>query len=134
MKGTVNKNLRRVIAIAVALSAVALLFVYYHFDPSGDMAGKWFPKCIVKTLTGWQCPSCGVQRALHALMHGEVGRSLSYNWFLAFSLLYLAGMWIGELTRNRYPSIRRFFWGEKGGILYVAVYVGWFIMRNILGI
>lgn len=42
--------------------------------------------CIFRTLTGWQCPGCGITRACLSLLKGEIRTSFSYNPFL-----YIAG-------------------------------------------
>ena len=38
--------------------------------------------CIFRTLTGWQCPGCGITRACLSLLKGEIRTSFSYNPFL----------------------------------------------------
>lgn len=42
----------------------------------------WLPPCIFHRVTGLHCPGCGNTRALHALLHGDVAASLSYNLLL----------------------------------------------------
>ncbi|HEV7588813.1 MAG TPA: DUF2752 domain-containing protein [Longimicrobium sp.] len=37
------------------------------------------PLCPVKWLTGQDCPTCGVTRALFALLHGSVGEAAALN-------------------------------------------------------
>jgi len=37
------------------------------------------PLCPVKWLTGKDCPTCGVTRALFALLHGNVGEAAALN-------------------------------------------------------
>lgn len=37
------------------------------------------PLCPVKWLTGRDCPTCGVTRALFALLHGNVGEAAALN-------------------------------------------------------
>jgi len=37
------------------------------------------PLCPVKWLTGRDCPTCGVTRALHALMHGHPAEAAALN-------------------------------------------------------
>lgn len=122
------------IIIGICLLMIPILYAYYRLDPAGEEMGRWFPKCPLKVLTGWQCPSCGIQRSLHSLLHGDILASLRHNWFILFSLCYLAGMWIGKQLRDRHPAIYKFFWGERGGWMYVAVYCLWFLIRNLLGI
>ena len=38
--------------------------LYYFFNPSVE---RFFPSCPFYTATGWQCPGCGSQRAIHEL-------------------------------------------------------------------
>ena len=59
---------RRLLAAAAMLALVAAVAVYFALDP----ARHPFPRCMFLTLTGWQCPGCGSQRALHALLHGDI--------------------------------------------------------------
>ena len=47
--------------------------LYYAVDPSHDV---WLPRCPFHALTGWDCPACGGQRALHSLLHGRFGEAL----------------------------------------------------------
>lgn len=74
---------------AVALVAVAVLCVcYYSVDPSSGPA----PRCMLKLISGYDCPGCGTQRALHALLHGRVAEAWGYNPALFFAVP-LAGMY-----------------------------------------
>lgn len=36
--------------------------------------------CYFKTWTGWDCPSCGMSRSLHALTHGQWLRAVHFHW------------------------------------------------------
>lgn len=47
------------------------------FDPYAP--GSVLPPCLFHALTGLYCPGCGVTRALHALLHGQVGLALRMN-------------------------------------------------------
>jgi hypothetical protein len=64
--------------------------------------------CIFRTLTGWQCPGCGITRACLSLLKGEIRTSFSYNPFL-----YIAGPCIiylivrGDLNYIKRDTYRR---------------------------
>lgn len=58
------------------------------FSTPGKSA--WLPPCIFYKLTGIYCPGCGNTRALHALLHGELLRSLHNNLLLIPAILLLA--------------------------------------------
>lgn len=36
--------------------------------------------CLFQIAAGWECPGCGMLRALAALGSGEVRAAISYNW------------------------------------------------------
>jgi len=45
-----------------------------------DPRTAWFaPRCPFRLVTGLFCPGCGTGRALHALVHGELGAALRLN-------------------------------------------------------
>ena len=46
-------------------------------------------KCLLKTLTGYDCPFCGTQRACDALFHGDISGFWHYNPFLVIMSPYL---------------------------------------------
>jgi len=77
------------IAAVVVSASVAVL---YGVDPTRHAIT---PPCPYLTLTGLACPGCGLTRAVHFLLHGEVGRAFAFNpWafvsgpaLLAFILL-----------------------------------------------
>lgn len=73
---------------AAAVLAVAGLAALVVFDPS---ATGFFPPCLFRALTGWQCPGCGSARALHALLHGDVAAAWRANP-LAVATLPLIGI------------------------------------------
>lgn len=56
--------------------------VVYHWNP--ETAG-FFPVCPFRALTGYYCPGCGMTRALHQLMHGNIMVALNHNLLLVLS-------------------------------------------------
>ncbi len=114
------------------LAIAAVIVLYYQFSPEA----RWFPQCPVKLLTGLSCPGCGVQRALHALLHGNVAQALSYNYFFVLSIPYLALACLAALLRkiDRGEKIASILDGRVLAWIYVAAFIVWFIVRNILKI
>lgn len=62
-------------AVAAILSA-ALVVALYAVDPTRHMLT---PPCPYLTLTGLACPGCGLTRAVHFLLHGDVSLAFAYN-------------------------------------------------------
>lgn len=92
------------IAVASVSIAIALFFVlvyYYSHDPAEDGA----PQCLFRRLTGFDCPGCGSQRALHALLHGEIGMAWRFNPFVFFAVPVIVFYTCAEAVRRRRPRL-----------------------------
>ncbi len=126
-----KKRILTIIVLSVVV--ILLLWLYGSVDPESQEWGRFFPKCPVKLLTGLQCPSCGIQRATFALLHGDIPGALRQNWFIPFSLAYLAALILTKYLCKPFSTLQTFFWGRRGCTLYISLYIIWFILRNILG-
>lgn len=113
--------------LAVAAGAAALV---YFVDPA---AGAWFyPRCPLLTLTGLECPGCGSTRAVHRLLHGELGAALALNPLLAVYLPILGYGLADRLSvvfRGRGLAPLRL--GAVPILALAAVVVGFGIVRNL---
>ena len=76
------------------LLAVGVVVGLYFLDPVKYVL---MPKCPFKMLTGLSCPGCGIQRAIHALLHGDVAGAVKYNFFLVYSGPYAMAFVVGLL-------------------------------------
>ena len=68
------KHKKASLIILIAVCAGCLLFVYGRFAPG---SGFPFPRCIFFQLTGYRCPGCGLQRALHSMLNLDLSRPSS---------------------------------------------------------
>ena len=83
------------VGVGVAVAAGATLL--YAFDPA--IVG-FFPRCPSSLITGLQCAGCGSQRALHALLHGDLAGAWVLNPLLVVAIPYLL---VGFLTERLAP-------------------------------
>jgi hypothetical protein len=115
-------------AALVALVGVALLV---RFNPAEH---SFFPRCLFFTMSGWECPGCGGQRALHHLLHGQLGLALKHNALLLLLLplgVWQVTRWIWEQrTGQRLPSL---FQNHRWAWLLVVVVIGFAVLRNVPG-
>lgn len=121
---------RRVIfTLIVILSGVVL----YWLDPAQYV---FMPKCIFRMLTGWDCPGCGLQRAVHALLHGRFWEAVQYNYFLLLGIPYvLAVMYMEWFTSGeKHLRLRRVLYHRYVLYAYVMLYLAWWVLRNVLGV
>ena len=117
------------IGLAVAVMAAA---VYFVFDPSET--GNLFPRCVFYTLTGFKCAGCGTQRALHALLHGDIATALRYNAFLPVAMLVVGGYLLAEARRTAWPRFHMALNNRWAALAIVAAIVAWWLLRNLFGL
>jgi hypothetical protein len=63
--------------------------------------------CIIKNLTGHNCPGCGMTRAISSASHGHFTQALRYNKLVVIVLPLLAYEWLKALTKatRRYRAL-----------------------------
>ena len=97
----------------------------------------WFwPKCPVKLLTGLSCPGCGIQRFVHAFIHGQFRTAIHYNYYLLYALPFLLLNVVAYyLPESRMRSRMKDMLESKPSLyFYIFSFVLWFVIRNIFDI
>ena len=93
-----------------------------------------YPQCPLRTLTGYDCPGCGLTRSVFALMHADVGRAIDHN-VLVLVLVPLALLGFARWTANRLgyrtPNVPRF--RPWMSVVAGVVVFGFLIVRNLPG-
>ena len=113
---------------AVAVTAL-LGALYFFFDPS---LSRWAPKCYFYAITGWECPGCGSQRMLHALLHGDLAGAWRYNAFLLCMLPALALMLFTAATRLRLPKLYAVINSVPVILTVACSMLAWGVVRNFI--
>lgn len=114
----------------IASLLFALLCIFYYF--ANPTQYSIMPKCPVKLMTSLDCPGCGFQRALHALLHGRVVEAIHYNLFLIAAIPLTLAWWIinkyvyNKRIPQKYLHINSFII-----YFYICCYFAWFVIRNI---
>ena len=122
---------RRWLLLAGAVIGVGILAVlYFTFDPSKD---GFFPKCIVYRLTGFKCAGCGSQRAIHALLHGDVMGALRNNAVLPIAIIVVALYFWSDFRREKAPRLFNALNSGTAAIIAFVSIVVWTVARNIFG-
>ena len=105
----------------------------YNLNPTQ----YWFmPKCPFKLITGLNCPGCGIQRAIYALMHGEIKEAIHYNYYLLYSGPYAASfllVWL--LPQNSFRGKLKSIIENKHVVdFYIVTFLMWLVIRNIFNL
>lgn len=116
---------------AWGLAGLALV-AYFLFDPATNAI---FPKCPFYVLTGLKCPGCGSQRALHALLHLQIGRAFRENPLLVVSLPYLLTalfFFFKKEKDEKWQAVDDLLFRGKAVWVVLVVVVAFWLLRNLL--
>lgn len=121
------------ILISCIVFFITAIVWYYNVNPE---TFAYSPRCVWKLLTGTQCPACGVQRAMHAFLHGEFYKALHYNYFFIISIPFFICVLIAQIFKNKQwgEKLNRFFHNRYVLWSYIILFFAWWIVRNILNI
>lgn len=120
---------RRSFIIGGILLIMVAVSVYFYFDPESCV---FFPKCPWLSLTGSMCPGCGSQRAIHALLHGDIAAAWRYNALLLLFIPYIIVLIIAELRRSEAPRFYSKVTSPLAIVVCGAVILAWWILRNVM--
>ncbi len=121
---------RWALLVAVTLMFGAAAVWLYRQGPGLD---GMTPGCMFRNVTGLLCPGCGMTRATHALMHGEVGAAIRFNpvGIVLFPVALAASGWEAVAWARGKPSPVRLMPGPRIACFLAAVVVGFWILRNL---
>ncbi len=91
---------RRQVAGALGCGcALAAAAVYVAInDPSSP--GVHLPACPLYATTGLWCPGCGMTRATHALLRGDIAAAFGFNLFFPLFVGGIVIAWLAWLRRS----------------------------------
>lgn len=125
-----KRRLAQFSSIGIGVLCLAIFFLHRWIEAL--VYWKHFPTCIFYQATGYLCPACGNTRAVLALMHGQILRSIGYNpmiFILSIVLLCLYGELICFAIGKSQHILPR-----SNALLFltIGVVVGYDIIRNFI--
>lgn len=66
-------------ACAAGTAAVTLAGLGFVAAVDPNSSTSPYPTCLLKSLTGLDCPGCGGTRAMHSLLHGDLAGAADHN-------------------------------------------------------
>jgi len=123
-----NKSVKRV---WLSVTLLILGYIFYAFNP---YASNLFPKCPFYVTTGYKCPGCGSQRAMHSLLNFDIIQALKENPLLVAAIPYVFLGLLLEYSnfefKNRETWRNKLFGIKAIWIVFTTILLFWFI-RNI---
>lgn len=109
-------------------TAAIALVIYGLFDP----AEGYFPRCIIKTITGYDCPGCGSQRAIHALLNGDIIAAWHHNALMMLTIPFVALLVTTRLYATRLPRLFTALRSTVAAYTITIIVLAWWIGRNLI--
>jgi hypothetical protein len=116
------------LVLALGSLVVLVLALLFLFDPARH---AFYPVCLFKKTTGYDCPGCGGLRSVHQLLRGDIWQAFQLNAMVVVALpLFAVGALIrGVIVARGVPRRARGFW--VGAWLLVAGIVVFGVLRNL---
>ena len=110
---------------------VAVAFLFYFFDPADEALA---PKCPSLLITGYECPGCGSQRAIHDLLHLRIGNAFAHNLLVPIAIPYIIlGVYFQYFGgKEKYPKVERMFFGKWAAMAILVIVIVYWILRNVI--
>lgn len=117
--------------ITVIIAIVAGISILYFLNPENTI---WMPKCPFYLLTGYQCPGCGIQRAVHQLLHLNLHKAFEYNMFVFILAPYILSLIIVTWfdPKEKLKKLKNICYSSTTIYIYLVLMVVWWIIRNII--
>lgn len=118
-------------ALLASLPLLILMLGAYWLRNS--CGAEWWPGCLFRKLTGFECPGCGMTRAAHALLNGRIAEAFAFNpvgMILLPVALIAIGLEVIGWVREK-PQPIRILTGRWGSSIAALVLITWWIGRNL---
>lgn len=123
-------SLKKAVFFSSILSVIIIaIYMLKNYHPEESAL---FPRCPSKYITGFDCPGCGLQRAIHSLLNGNLSNAFNYNqlFFILIPYGIAVGIfeWIPVLKNHPY---RRVLINKVLVLTILCVIVIFTIYRNL---
>lgn len=90
--------------------------------------------CPLYQFTHLQCPYCGVQRALLAVLQGEWLQAWQFNPFFWVTLPYLLLLVLGSMQVAHIQQTKLYRWAHHNATIfgYAIIALLWGVVRNMI--
>jgi len=116
----------------LGLFIIALIVVLKTKNPAEE---NYFPKCPFLSVTGYKCPGCGSQRAMHNLLNFKFFAAAKENLLLVLFIPYLIIGVIFDNLRQYNASLLK--WHKilfgRNAVTIILIVIGLFwLLRNLI--
>lgn len=119
----------KIYKVCIFFVITVIIILLYKYDPSVS-DDSLYPGSLFRTLTGFYCPGCGMTRALHEILHGNVKSALALNPLLIIFLPYFIYLFLNICIFSNRIVIHQNL-SKKNLWTLVIIFLFYGILRNI---
>jgi hypothetical protein len=121
--------MKKILNTGLLIGFTALAVFFFLLDPARH---EIFPRCIFNSLTGYYCPGCGSQRAIHSLLHLDFAGVVSYNFMFIPALLLIFYHYLHPVFNRLFGwKLPNVFYFRNTPLVILGVILLFWILRNI---
>lgn len=126
-----HHNLIWILATIAVIALMAVVVVIYRNH--NPLESNLFPKCGFYVMTGYKCPGCGGQRAVHYLLNGEFRESFRQNPMFHIGALYVFVVLVlkSPLMYPKHMRLLNALTGIHACMIWFVGIVAFWILRNV---
>ena len=121
--------MKRILNIGLLIGFTGLAVLFFVLDPAKH---NLFPRCLFNSITGYYCPGCGSQRAVHSLLHLDIAGVVSQNFLFIPAFMLILYHYTYPLLNGKFkwklPNI--FYFKNTPWIIFGVVIIFW-VLRNL---
>lgn len=123
---------KKIVVFGLVISLfVFFVIIYGMLNPENSHI---FPKCPFRILTGYECPGCGSQRAIHFLLNLKIDSAIQANALLVLSIPYILLLFFAEMLKLKsrfYMRLYNILFSTKAIWTVLVIIVIWWFARNL---
>ncbi|QIG90292.1 DUF2752 domain-containing protein [Chryseobacterium sp. POL2] len=107
----------------------SVILAYYFIDPK---VSSWTLMCPFKSVTSYDCPGCGSQRAFHEVLHGNLDKAFILNPLFVIAIPFFVQFLVFQIgdLKMKYLKCYQIIFGFKSILVYLVILILFFIVRN----
>jgi hypothetical protein len=123
--------MKNIYKAGLSVGLVLLAVLFFFLDPDKHVL---FPRCIFYSLTGYYCPGCGSQRAIHSLLHLNFEGVAGYNFLFLPAVLAIAYHYLHPLLNKQFGwKLPNIFYQKNTPWIILGLILLFWLLRNLPG-
>ena len=122
--------MKKIFSILAIIGFLGVVYYFYNHNPA--QAKQTYVVCMTKQLTGYDCPGCGGQRALHQVLHGNFLQAAKLNVAIYFFAPLLGYIFFSVVLKPFGINLPDVDISSKGLWIVLLLLAIFTIVRNML--